>query len=328
MATTTPPLTSRGALGWLAAVLAATLSAATFALALVFSGSPLAIFAYLSPAPLLFVGLGAGSLSGLVATLLGTGALFAAFQSGNVVMSYIIFVGAPVAMLIALAMLYRQGEDGQVYWYPEGYLLTALAVYPCLVFLMFGVMASLQGDDLLALSRDFLQGHAAALSAGVSPEDMPRFNEALRELAAYLPMISGSLWMLLIFIGALASQISLKQQNWMLRSPLRFWNLHLPRWLIGALIAAALCGTLGAKPLDYYGMNVALLLCVPFFFVGLTVVHAMAATVRWRRTCLTLFYVFILAAPKTPVLVFLAVLGVLDQGLNLRQRLAQQPKRT
>ena len=324
---TTLPITSRGALGWLAAVLAGMLSAATFALALVFTASPLAIFAYLSPAPLLFVGLGAGSFSALAATLLGTGALFAAFQSSSVLLSYIVFVGLPVTTLVALAMLYRQDADGTVYWYPEGYLLTALAVYPCLVFLLLGIATSLQGDDLLSLSREFLQNHAAELSAGVKPEDMPRFNEALQDVAQNLPMISGGIWMLLIFMGALASQYSLKQQNWMLRSPLRFHTLHLPNWLIGALGAAALCGVLGAKPLDYYGMNISLLLCVPFFFLGLTVIHALTATVRWRRTTLAFFYLFIMAAPKVPVLVFLAVLGVLDQGLNLRQRLAQQPKR-
>ena len=314
---------SRGALGWLGAVLGGLLSAAAFAIALAHAETMLIFAAYLAPFPLFMAGLGGGKANGVWASVIGVLGL-AVFVSPHLAVVYTAIYALPVALLTALALRYRVGPEGTVYWYPEGFLLTALTIYPALLFL--AAVAGTMGHEggLLGLTTELTQTIVKSLSAKMEADQAALFASMMGHIPAIMPALVGCTWIFLILVSGAGAQATLQQQNWQIRTPFVLPDIHLPQGLVFAAAFLGLVSVLGPEPYAYAGSNVFAMLCVPFVFVGLAVVHAYAATRRARLALLILFYVVLGVLPWLVMLV--ALVGALDQGLNFRQRLAKLPK--
>lgn len=314
----TNPLTSRGALGIGSGVLGGVASAALFAVATLYADKGFIFLAYLAPIPLFMAGLGAGYVSGIIASLAGAGGLILA-TSPQTAWVYTILIALPVAILVTMAMRYKLSEDGQAFWYPEGRLLTALTAYPCLFFLTaFGAAEQQESGGLLQQTLDALPQIIDQFSKEMKVEDIAPLKSALEMLANVFPAIAGISWILIVLLCALVAQSSLRQQGWLLRSSLSWSELRLPTTLI---IAAAIAGLMAfaPAPYDYIGTNLGAILCAPIFIAGLAIAHAYAATKKTRIFILFLLYVLLTFLPWLAVLVTL--LGALDQGLDFRRRL-------
>ena len=98
-------------------------------------------------------------------------------------------------------------------------------------------------------------------------------------------------------------------------------DIELPQLLTLALGIAGAAALIGPDGVGFLGRNLFLILLVPFFFLGLGVVHAVARKFSPQRP-------FILVAAYAAMLVLgwpvalVAGLGLFDQWLGLRRRLA------
>lgn len=318
----TVSLSNRGALGWLGAVLAGCLSAAAFAFALSHVGTTLVYFAYLAPIPLLISGLASGAISGAVASAVGTLVLLM-LPTQNIAFVYAVINAVPSTFLIFLAMRSKQGADGKVYWYPEGYLATALAIYPCLLFAIALFLAADYGG-LLAVSIQTLQDMINQNSAKIDPAIVASFSEMKEPIARMLPSMIGCGWIILMIFSGIVAQSSLKQQKWNIRTPFSLRNIHLPNWLLIAVAACGLAIFVAPAPYDYVGTNLCVMLCIPLFLVGLAIIHSFASTRKTKTPLLILFYVLLSLFP--PVGILVALLGALDQTIDFRQRMTNFKK--
>jgi len=95
-------------------------------------------------------------------------------------------------------------------------------------------------------------------------------------------------------------------------------DLSLPDWMSWFLIAAAVMALLGQGELEFFGRNLALILAVPFFFLGLGVVHELARHVQFPGTLLAAFYFVMFLSGWIAMAVILA--GLLEQWVGLRRR--------
>jgi hypothetical protein len=95
--------------------------------------------------------------------------------------------------------------------------------------------------------------------------------------------------------------------------------LSLPSWISAALGAAAMLSLISG-PARFYGVNMLIVLSVPFCLAGLAVLHAAVRRLRHRQIPLAAFY--LLAGLLGWPLLVITVLGVLDAPLGLRRRLA------
>lgn len=320
----TAPVSSRGALGWLGAALGGSLSAAAFAVALAHAETMLVFCAYIAPFPLFFTALGAGAVGGIVAALFGT-CVLAVIVSPAVALVFSMIFAFPAAVLSALALRHRSGEDGRIYWYPEGYLLTALTLYPVMMFLV--AMAATSGHDggLLGMTKGALDAVTKQISVGIDAEQAAAIGALMGRIPPLLPALIGCSWLFLTLISAVAAQGGLRQQGWQIRPQFTLRDLHIPHWLIIAAAVTGLAGFLAPAPYDYAGGNICFMLCVPFALVGIAVVHAYAASrTKGRVAALIAFYVLLGILPWLVVLV--ALLGALDQILNFRRRFATPQK--
>ena len=319
----TVPRTSRGPMASVVgSILAGAVSAALLALALRHPESLSIFLAYLTVLPLFVAGLGAGGLAALVASFTGTAGLYLTGPS-NFAFMYAFIFAVPTIVLTMLALRLRPDVEpvaGQpaVQWFPEGRLLTALSIYPCLIFaLLMGLLRGYPGG-LLRLTTDAFKDVATQLMAQLPPADGDVIHAALDRLAQIAPALVGTTWICIFLVSMAVAQVVLQRQNWQLRPGFSLASLQVPGWLIYLVAATGLVGAFAPPPFDYFGTNLSLMLGLPFFFVGLAIVHCWAGRSKWPRLTLTVFYLVV--ALLVWLVLLIAALGIVDQWANFRQR--------
>jgi len=321
----TTPIAPRGTLGFAGAVLAGGVSAALFAVALNHADSFLFFIIYLASIPLFVSGLSGGPLTALVAAAVGLAGLFATAPS-NYGVIYAFIDAVPAVALILLALRYRVGEDRKIYWYPEGLLLTAMALYPCILFAAIAMAASGHEGGLLALTTQFVNEATEPMKTQMPADAAVQVTAMMQKLAVFLPSLTGLSWIFVTLISVVIAQNTNERHGWNLRSGFTLKDLHIPSWLIYAVAVTGLAGTSAPAPYNYIGANLSIILGLPFFFNGLAVVHGWAATHKATIAILIAFYIFLSIIPLAVLLV--ALLGVIDQWANFRQRFIQKPNAT
>ncbi|HMD63591.1 MAG TPA: DUF2232 domain-containing protein [Stellaceae bacterium] len=272
------------------------------------------ILVYLAQLPLfaagLWLGTGASASAGLVAALIlaGAGNLLAAavFAVLNVI---------PVVLLVRQSLLARTGAANAVEWYPPGLLtawLTGLGLAAAAVTLVFfGGPQAMQ-----AALRELL---APALDRRLD-EFVPEHDELLAFIAFILPGIIATSWMVMTATNGSLAQGLLARFGASWRPSPDLAALGLPVW-IPVLLAFAAGATLLGGTARFFGINVMIVLAVPFCLAGLAVLHTVAR--RFPRPAITLVTFYVLAGIFGWPLLLIAVLGLLDSPLGLRRRFAQ-----
>jgi hypothetical protein len=271
------------------------------------------ILVYLAQLPLfaagLWLGTGAAAAAGLIAALIlaGAGNLLASgiFAALNIV---------PVVLLVRQSLLFRTAPGNAVEWYPPG-LLTAW----------------LTGLGLVAAAVTFVffggpQGMQAALREALAPaldrrlgEITPEIDELLAFVAFIFPGIIATSWMVMTASNGILAQGLLARFGASWRPSPDLAALALPMW-IPVLLAVASGATLLGGTARFIGVNVLIVLAVPFCLAGLAVLHAVAR--RFPRPAVTLTVFYLLAGVLGWPLLLIALLGLLDSPLGLRRRFA------
>jgi len=275
-------------------------------------GSPGAlILAYLAQLPLfaagLWLGLGASIAAGagalvLVATAAGvsTAAVFAAL--------YVV----PIVLLTRQALLARHGPDGAVEWYPAGLLTAWLTV---LGLAAMGTAIALLGGPS---GIEALLGQMLAPAIDRLAEAGGSSREALTRLVALVtPGTIAASWMAMTASNAVLAQGVLARFGRAWRPSPDLAALTLPHWLSGLLAAAAALSVF-AGAARFFGVNVLIVLSVPFCLAGLAVLHTAAR--RLPRPQIPLVGFYVLAGLFGWPLLLAAVVGALDAPLGLRRR--------
>ncbi|MGD9615393.1 MAG: DUF2232 domain-containing protein [Alphaproteobacteria bacterium] len=273
------------------------------------------ILVYLTQLPLfaagLWLGTGAAVVAGVTGSLvllvfsdlLGT-ALFAALNA------------VPVALLVRQALLARRRDDGAHVWYPPGLLTAWLTGY---ALAGIGVMVLLLGGP--EAMHESLRGVLGTVLDRMYGGQVPNRDEVASTLASIIPGIVAASWMVTAVVNAALAQGVLARfgANW--RPSPSLVALELPIWLHIALGITALAVIFGDAG-RFVGINAMIALSVAFCLGGLAVLHAAARRLSHPTMVLVFFYVTA-ALFGWPFLV-VAVLGLLENWLGLRRRLAPQ----
>lgn len=272
------------------------------------------ILIYLAQLPLfaagLWLGTGACALAGLVAALVlaGTGSLLTAgvFAALNVF---------PVVVLIRQSLLARTAPGDVVEWYPPGLLaawLTGLGLVAVAAMLvLLGGPRGMEGALREVLAPVFDRR---------AEEIAPEHNELLASIAFILPAIVATSWMVMTTTNGCLAQGLLARFGASWRPSPDLAALSLPAW-ISMVLAVAAAAILVGGTARFVGVNVMIVLAVPFCLAGLAVLHTLAR--RFPRPTVTLVTFYVLAAVFGWPLLVVALLGLLDSPLGLRRRFAQ-----
>jgi hypothetical protein len=271
------------------------------------------ILAFFAQLPLfaagLWLGVGSALAAGATASviLLAEGGLAAgtAFAAVN---------AAPAVLLTRQALLARNGPDGALEWYPSG-LLTAWLSGLGLAGLTAAV-AFLGGPNAIETSLNDL---LAPLFDRLANESEANRVALIRLLALITPGALAASWMTMTTSNAILAQGVLVRFGKAWRPSPDLAGLTLPIWLSALLVAAAILTALGGTA-RFLGVNLLILLSVPFCLAGLAVLHT--AVRRLPRPQFPLVAFYLLAGLFGWPLLVIAVVGALDAPLGLRRRFA------
>ena len=290
-------------------------------------GFPFAIvLVYLAPFPLIMAGLGLGFRASLIAALVGfvsTG-VFGGPTSAAI---FGIVHALPSLITVNLALksapAQQDGTNGGVVWYPAGYIAAAIAMLgACLLIAAAIVTASGQGLSGL------LSAHLGAAMKIMAPA-MPE--ESRRAMAdALVPLFPGAVvssWAIMAVVNGALAQGALVRAGRNLRPSPSYTGTDMPGWLSWPLVGAAtiaLAGMVtGQTGWEYVGRNLAMVVAVPYFLLGLAVVHTLARRVARTGPLLMAFYMVIVVSIWAALVI--AAVGVAEQWFGIRNRQTQTP---
>jgi hypothetical protein len=278
------------------------------------------LVACLAPLPLMAVGLALGPKAAAVAA--ASGILFALAAAGVAAATvYASLQALPAALVVERALAHGAwaGNDGAR---AAGVALASLAVF---VALLAGAIALIgaAGGGVETAVRGFLDRGLALTMSGLPVEARERFIETAAPMFVGLTGVS---WQLLIAVNGVVAQRLLSRRGRAIRPTPAWSKLTLPEWFAWPLVGAAAISLVTSGDAQYLARNAAMILATPYFFLGLTVVHALARRTAAKGVLLGVFYavlvVFTLIAGA-----IVAGLGMIEQWVGLRERIAAPPAR-
>lgn len=278
------------------------------------------LVACLAPLPLMAVGLALGPKAAAVAA--ASGILFAFVVAGVAAATVFASLQAlPAALVVERALAHGSwaGNDGAR---AAGVALASLAVF---VALLAGAIALIgaAGGGVETAVRGFLDRGLALTMSGLPVEARERFIETAAPMFVGLTGVS---WQLLIAVNGVVAQRLLSRRGRAIRPTPAWSKLTLPEWFAWPLVGAAAISLVTSGDAQYLARTAAMILATPYFFLGLTVVHALARRTAAKGVLLGVFYavlvVFTLIAGA-----IVAGLGMIEQWVGLRERIAAPPAR-
>ena len=277
-----------------------------------------AVLAYLAPLPLLLVGLGLGTAALPVAAATGVG-LVAAFAGIAAAGVYGGLHAFPSWLVVRVALARTSaGAGSSDRWSSAGAVLCWLAGLAAIVVLIgaIGAWGNVEGSV-----REVL---ASALAVAASALDASDRDRMVAQIAPFFLGGMGVMWVTMIAVNGVLAQSLLVRGGRNVRPSPQWSDLSLPDWISFPLVAAALIGLVGEGDLRYLGRNLVLVFLVPYFFVGLAVVHGLARKMPASGVLLAGFYVVLgFAFPGVGAAV--AALGVVEEWVGVRRRFAVAP---
>ena len=247
---------------------AAGLTSGLVTLSVMSGGSFGLLLAYVTPLPLVLVGLAFGFGPCLLALVAGASVL--AVADLTAVPSFFAIGAVPALLITAVALQARRASDGKVEWGKPGIMLLLLALGAVVVTVLMALSLPTEGKSI----EDWLREQAApfvdqALSG--APDEVKTAFAGY--LAGILPGMVGLAWLAMTLANGLLGQWAVTRAGRALRPTPDYASLRLPLWLApgaGLVAAASLIG----GDAGYLARNVAILLMAPYLVAGLVEVHA------------------------------------------------------
>lgn len=234
-------------------------------------------------------------ITGIVLALLTTGIESAIFYAG--------FIAVPV-LLFAPAAIAPHPKGGHIR--PIGDLLTDLAIYAALAYTALIAWYEPQGGLQKHIADFMREGFANA-----DHDTQETAGELGGQLAFLIMAASAWWWVLLMYAHAVIANGLLGLNVHKLRASLALAPFALPAWLLAALAATAAFSLLGDGVWAFGAQVIILILLLPYFLLGLTIIHEKIRRFPGRIMLFFLLYFFIFVL-LWPALI-IAAMGVWKQ---------------
>ncbi|MBG03862.1 MAG: hypothetical protein CMM59_07275 [Rhodospirillaceae bacterium] len=274
------------------------------------------LLAYFCQLPLFVIGLSLGTTASVIAGAVAAAGVIAV--SG--VLGAFVFIlvnAAPVVFLVRQGLLSRPDGNGNTEWYPPGLLGVGATLYGLGLLVVAWLWLSVSTGGIEESVRAYLGEVTSTILQG-QPAEMQQ--ALIDNVAPILPGTVALSWLVMLVINGVLGQGLVARFERNLRPSPDFAMLELPNWLtvLGAALligAILLPGTLG-----YFAKSAAFILALPFFLVGLSVIHVAARRISAGTLLLVLFYLLMLLFGWPAV--FVAFFGLIEQRAGFRQKWA------
>jgi stage V sporulation protein SpoVS len=284
-------------------------------------GSPGAfMLAYFAQAPIVATGLALGCMPAAVAAAIAA-VLVALGSPGVGALSLFVLTSAlPVLIIVYFAIQNRirdgEGEDGSVEWYPVGRLLGWLTVLALVAFVAAYLVFLGAENGVRGATEMYLRNVLGALRNVQA--DTAAVDQLITTMAAIFPAVAAASWLLMIVVNGVMAQKFLTASGKNLRPIPAYSEIEVPIWPAAVVIFGALVAIFGGNA-GFFGINVMLIGTIPFFFIGLAVLHSISAAWPGRLFLLAGAYLFLVLLVWPAAII--ALLGLIEHWVRLRERM-------
>lgn len=312
----------------LAALIAIGAGLASAAAAMAFLSGMVAAFGlvYLAPLPMLMAGLALGPRATAFAALAGIMAM-GMFGGMPLAVLFAVIHGLPSWIIAKLALMAsgaqtnahqdvgNNGVPGTIQWISPGQIVSAMTCFA----------AGLVVISSFAVGDVGMSGFVAEHLGQIFERVAPGMNATDRGLMTQTmtPLFPGTVatsWVVMVAVNAVLAQGLLVRIGRNRRPSPSYVGLELPGWMSWPLVGAAILALVGSGEWEYLGRNLAMVLALPYFFLGLAVFHTLARRVTATMPLLVAFYLVIVISVWAALVV--AGIGVAEQWYGLRRRVS------
>ena len=275
------------------------------------SGSMIAV--YLALLPLLLVGIDQGIKALTISCATG---VVASVIAGNLFFGglFIIIYASPAWIITTQALRKHSMPDTKSdQWYPAGSILCSLSVFSAALLMMAMIWSQGEVGGLQGLIRSYLDN---ALT-NILPMNEDVRGSLVRLIVPLFPGYMGISWVLMIVFNAAIALAILERSGRTDRPRTKLANLTLPDWISWFIVVAASIILFSHDELEFFSRNLILILAVPFFFLGLAVLHNLASHVTFPRLLLTAFYMALILSGW--IVLMTTLTGIIEQWFGLRR---------
>jgi uncharacterized protein YybS (DUF2232 family) len=278
------------------------------------SGMPGALLVvYLAPLPLLLVGLDQGLKAGTIA---GASGIVTSTIAGNLLSGgFFAIIHVFPSWIIVKQGLLRYPVPGaeKEEWYPLGSILCILSVFSAVTLIVASFWYQGEFDGLQGLIRSYLD----QVFLHLRPMDEAARSGLVQLISPLFPGYMGTSWIIMVVFNASIAMTILTRAKRIVRPKTKLANLMLPDWMSWFIVVSASVMLLGQKELEFFSQNLTLILAVPFFFLGLAVLHKLASYVTFPRVLLSSFYLALILSGWIALIITFA--GIVEQWFGLRR---------
>jgi len=283
---------------------------------------------FLSPAPLVLVGLTLGRDAGFIACAVGLAAIGLVSLSPGATLVYLVSDTLPALIMVSLALRQAPGVDNPdpaqaKHWYPPGGILARLALAPPLIMVALALAAPGHVDGLQGLLREHVEASVDLLLSGAPTgfmDDAER-TSLVNGWVMLLPSSVAAFWLIRAVVAGILAQRLARLLGRMLRPSPAYAAMELPAWS-GVLFAAVLgFAALTSGDLGYVAWSAAIALSLPFLLLGFKLVHVVARRTPHPVLVLGVFY-FVFLSVSHLSFIAMVLAGLVEFSANLRRRAA------
>ncbi len=300
--------------------LGAGIVAALLHLSVTLGSSGAFMLAYFAQAPIVATGLALGFMPAAVAAAVAA-VLVAVGSPGVGALSLFVLTSAfPVLLIVYFAIQNRvrdgEGEDGAVEWYPLGRLLGWLTILALAAFVIAYLVFMGAENGVRGATETYLRNVLGALR-GVQA-DTAAIDQLISTMAIVFPAVAAASWILMIVVNGVMAQKFLTASGNNLRPMPVYSETEGPVWPAAVIAFGALMTIFGGNA-GFFGINLMMIGAIPFFFIGLAVLHSISAAWPGRLLLLIGAYLFLVLLVWPAAIV--ALLGLIEHWVRLRERM-------
>lgn len=266
---------------------------------------------YLSPLPLIYLGITIGLYPIIIAVL--TAVITLSIKSLPLALSFV-FIDALPSMLLAFLFLSKSYDNKK--WFEIGHILTWLSLLTSVLVIAFFANISfvLSADTNLTIIET-LQSYTDSMLVKFSDEARPAVKAVFDNVLPILPFSTGLSIMARIIISALVANWLANRFSKSIRTDIKYINLEIPRWNLILVAIIGLISLIANTDISYLTKNAGFIMLIPLFFMGLNVIHQNVEKTKSPKVILIIFYVILTFSGYMAIL-FLSGLGIIDYFLK------------
>ena len=289
------------------------------------------LLAYLTPLPLLILGLSGKNYFAGVAGALAALLLFG-LTTPMVAVIYFFLVVLPVTLFCDSATQMQRhasyhGAKADLSSASVGRLCALISVTPVLLltilFLYFWFQQNENTQAVLSKTADSImvtyQNALIEKNIAISPEVGKQLVLIKNTLVNTAPALIGIFWMTLFLINAMIARHVLKRFTQ--TSPVAFTlsKIKLPHWVIITFISSGLIAGVSDGELGLYSINLAAIIAFPILLSGLGVIHLATEKTGYKKTILFSVYTIILISRWAALM--LVFIGMIDHFIKIKAKI-------